>query len=59
MKPQYAVISLGLNNSYGYPHKQAMAVLEGSGAQIYRTDLQGDITVKTDGRNIEITPAKR
>lgn len=59
VKPQYAVISLGLNNSYGYPHKQAMAVLEGSGAQIYRTDLQGDITVKTDGRNIEITPAKR
>jgi len=59
VKPQFAVISLSLNNRYGYPHKQAITSLEDSGIKIYRTDVQGDITVKSDGRKIEIIPAKR
>lgn len=59
VRPQVAVISLAKDNSYGYPHKQAVAALEDSGADIYRTDLHGDITIKSDGRNIEIIAAER
>lgn len=59
VKPQVAVISLAKDNSYGFPHKQAVLALEDSGADIYRTDLHGDITIISDGHNIEIITAGR
>ncbi len=59
VRPQFAVISLAIDNSYGYPHKQALAALEDSGAEIYRTDWHGDITVISDGRHIEISATER
>jgi len=49
--PDYAVISCGVNNSYGHPHKEALSRLEDVGAEIYRTDTQGTITIACDGKN--------
>ena len=42
--PELAVISSGYN-SYGHPAPEALLRLDGAGCEIYRTDLQGAITV--------------
>ncbi|CAA9556842.1 MAG: hypothetical protein AVDCRST_MAG86-268 [uncultured Truepera sp.] len=49
--PEAVVISVGLDNSYGHPSEEALALYEGVGAQVYRTDLNGTIivTASADG----------
>lgn len=49
--PETVVISVGLDNSYGHPSEEALALYEGVGAQVYRTDLNGTIivTASADG----------
>ena len=39
-----AVISVGPND-FGHPHPEVMAVLEESGSEIRRTDLEGDVVI--------------
>jgi competence protein ComEC len=41
-----AFISVGSNNRYGHPTAATLAVLEQMGLDIYRTDLNGDITLR-------------
>ncbi len=45
VSPELAVISVGTDNSYGHPHKETMALLNGYMDDIYRTDLHGDIVI--------------
>ena len=52
VQPTYAVISVGVGNSYHHPEEEALQRLRSIGAEIYRTDLQGDIVCTTDGKNI-------
>jgi competence protein ComEC len=40
-----AFISVGRDNRYGHPTPETLAVLEQAGATVYRTDLNGDITL--------------
>jgi competence protein ComEC len=47
--PVYAVISAGFENSYGHPNRDVLDRLERNGAIVLRTDLDGMITVRTDG----------
>jgi len=56
--PEIAVISVGENNPYGHPHSETLERLENIGAQIYRTDKQGNIVVKTDGVNFWVELAR-
>ena len=35
-------------NTYGHPTDEALARLNLAGAEIYRTDIDGSITVRTD-----------
>lgn len=58
VNPDYAVISVGKNNSYGHPTAETLSKLKGRSLNLYRTDLHGDILVTSDGTNISITPAK-
>ena len=51
-KPEYAIISCGLNNDYGHPHKEVINRLDG--IETYRTDEDGTILVTCDGASIEI-----
>jgi len=43
--PESVVISVGLGNSYGHPDEKALELYRGVGADIYRTDESGTITV--------------
>ncbi|WP_461546261.1 cell wall-binding repeat-containing protein [Senegalimassilia anaerobia] len=56
LSPAYAVISCGLNNSYGHPHEEALDALKGT--HLYRTDLQGTIDMTIDANGISVASSK-
>jgi hypothetical protein len=41
VKPKVAIISVGLNNVYGHPHREALDRLRASGAKIFMTTSGG------------------
>ena len=63
VKPEAAVISTGAWNRYGHPSQSVLDRLKGLNTKVYRTDLQGEITITTKGRLdssklYDIKPAK-
>ena len=52
LSPDYAVISCGLDNKYGHPHKETVNTLDKLNVPILRTDLLGRITFISDGNNL-------
>lgn len=58
VNPQHSVISVGKANGYGHPTEEALSRLSDCGSAIYRTDLQGDITVTSDGSAVTISTEK-
>lgn len=56
--PKYAVISVGSKNSYGHPTEETLSRLRDADVLVYRTDLQGDIIAKSDGKNVAFTTQK-
>lgn len=56
--PQYAVISVGEGNSYGHPHDNTLSRLNDAGAEVYRTDVNGDIIMESDGESITVRTQK-
>ena len=52
--PSIAVICAGKDNSYGHPHDETMKLLESMKIDIYRTDLNGTIVMRTDGHDITV-----
>jgi competence protein ComEC len=57
--PEAAVISVGAGNKYGHPAQQTLDRLRNAGVKIYRTDLNGEIAIVTDGNTFEIHPARQ
>ncbi|MEK7459530.1 MAG: MBL fold metallo-hydrolase [Patescibacteria group bacterium] len=49
VSPQYALISNGKNNKYGHPHKNTLDTILNFNSQIFRTDLEGTIIMKSNG----------
>lgn len=52
--PQFVVVSCGLDNDYGHPHKSIVNRLEDFGVEYYRTDLEGHILFKSDGSEVTL-----
>ncbi|MEG0014368.1 MAG: DNA internalization-related competence protein ComEC/Rec2 [Cellulosilyticaceae bacterium] len=50
-KPEYAMISCGINNLYGHPHQETLETLEAYPVKCLRTDRNGAITIDVDGYN--------
>lgn len=48
VKPEVAIVSDGEYNRYGHPSQDVLNRLKG--AKLYRTDLQGAITITTNGK---------
>ena len=59
LKAECAIVSCGRGNSYQMPHSSAMQTLKASGAEIYRTDELGDITVAIKGGTYSVTHTQR
>jgi len=53
-RPQIALISAGRGNSFGHPAPEVIQRLESIGARIYRTDLDGEITLATDCHSVNV-----
>ena len=45
LAPQVSVVSVGLRNRYGHPSPQVIGRLLASGTTLYRTDLDGTVTI--------------
>lgn len=54
VRPQVSTISSGRGNPYGVPHAPVLERLQKRGIRIYRTDRNGTITIRTDGRTYTV-----
>ena len=54
LRPDIAVISDGRGNPFGHPVPAVLDRYRAIGAAIYRTDLDGAVTVETDGRTVRL-----
>jgi competence protein ComEC len=50
--PSIAIISAGYQNSFGHPHPDVVRRLQDQHVTVLRTDNDGLVTVRTDGRNL-------
>ncbi len=55
VKPEFAVISSGAQNTFGHPRPEVLERLARSGVQTYRTDRQGATSFFFDGQGITST----
>ncbi len=53
VSPSVSVIQCGEGNSYGHPHDEAVKRLEEISTSVLRTDVDGTIILKTDGKTIK------
>ena len=62
VQPEVAIVSCGAWNRYGHPSQAVLDRLRAAnpGVKLYRTDLQGEITITTHGKDGDTTikPAK-
>lgn len=59
LSPQYAVISCGIDNSFGHPHGEILQRLRDIGTVTYRTDRYGEICFVTDGEVLTLHATSR
>ncbi len=52
--PEVSVIEVGKNNDYGHPAPRTLKRLEKTGTVIYRTDIDGNIVVRSDGTDFTV-----
>lgn len=55
VNPDIFVIEVGEGNSYGHPHRETLALLREWQREVWRTDLNGNILMVSDGREITVT----
>ncbi len=56
VSPEIVVISSGWRNRTGSPHASVLKRYRERGCRTYNTAVQGAITMKTDGRALQVTP---
>ena len=52
VSPEEAVFSVGMNNPYNHPSERILTRYRSLGINYYRTDYEGAILFRSDGRNI-------
>lgn len=56
--PRYALVTCGLGNSYGHPHQETIQNLNAEKITVYRCDLNGAITLLSDGVTVTVEAEK-
>lgn len=54
VSPKVSIISVGKNNMYGLPARSTIGRLLAAGSKIYRTDRDGDVTIRSDGKTYQV-----
>jgi len=54
LRPSLAIVSSGAANPFGHPAPATLARLRDIGAEVWRTDRDGEVTVSTNGAAIEV-----
>lgn len=54
VRPRHVIFCVGRNNRFGFPSREVVQRYRSAGARCYRTDLDGAVTMKTDGQTVEI-----
>ncbi len=54
VKPECAIIPIGKNNTYSFPNSGVVEKYEVLGIRLYRTDLDGNVSIRTDGIKYEV-----
>jgi competence protein ComEC len=55
LRPRVAVIEVGAHNDYGHPRAETLAALDSlPGLRLYRTDLNGRVTLESDGHTLSV-----
>jgi competence protein ComEC len=54
VRPAYAVISVGADNTFGHPSLRVLDSLEQISAQVLRTDQKGDIIFESSGKSLNL-----
>jgi competence protein ComEC len=49
VRPEKVVISAGWRNRFGFPHKTVLKRYQALGSEVFRTDNQGAVLLRTDG----------
>ena len=52
--PRWAMICVGAGNRFGHPAKETLDALNGAGAKTYRTDRDGAVVFRTDGKAMRV-----
>jgi competence protein ComEC len=55
MKPQIAIVSAGRGNRFGHPAAAVLERYREAGAEIFRTDRDGAVTIETDGTGVKVS----
>jgi competence protein ComEC len=54
VSPSIGIISAGFENSFGHPHRDVLARMADRHAAVLRTDLDGLVTVRSDGKRLSM-----
>ncbi len=53
--PRVTVMSFSEANPFGHPHPKVIETLGAIGAEAYRTDRDGAVTISTDGKSLKVS----
>jgi len=58
VNPKIAVISVGHSNPFGFPHPEILKRYEELKIPVLRTDINGAVTIETDGAGLKVSSYK-
>jgi competence protein ComEC len=58
VKPERVIISCGAGNPYGFPHPDVLERYTNRGYQVFRTDINGAVTISSNGIDTHVSTHK-